>query len=311
MDRISKPVLIIGVTGRHGGTGRFIVEELLEQGQAVRALVRTRDHRVAELETRGADIVIGDLMDRRSLRPALEGIEAAYFTYPIAAGGIEAAGNFASAAREMNLSRLVVMSMAPARPDSPSPIARAQWVVDELMQAYGLRCIILRIAALFFENLVLLHTRDILDDGVIRNSFPNLPINWISGQDAARLAVAALLHPERFQDQSTVYPSGSANHTHGDVARIVGQHLHRQLRHETVSPQAWANRIAGRASVDTRLSTAMGQHIATVGGSMKNPFPVNDLFERLVGMRSMMLEDALRTGYLSFQRFEEGPAASI
>ena len=96
------------------------------------------------------------------------------------------------------MKRLVVMSMAPAHPQSPSTLARAQWLAEEVFDAFSLSCIHLRIAAMFFENLDLLHSRDIAGDGVIRNSFPDLPINWIAGVDAGKLAVAALLQPERF-----------------------------------------------------------------------------------------------------------------
>lgn len=42
--------------------------------------------RALALQSSGAEIVVGDLHDRRTLIPALEGVEVAYFTYPIAGG---------------------------------------------------------------------------------------------------------------------------------------------------------------------------------------------------------------------------------
>jgi uncharacterized protein YbjT (DUF2867 family) len=120
MSEASKPIFVIGGTGRHGGTGAYVARQLLKLGMPVRALVRQRDDRARSLEELGAEVVVGDLHDRRSLIPALDGTFTAYFTYPIAGGIVDAAANFASAARVAGLKRLVVMSMAPATPDSPS-----------------------------------------------------------------------------------------------------------------------------------------------------------------------------------------------
>ena len=38
-------ILVTGAAGRVGGTGRTVTELLLEQGKAVRAMVRTEDER--------------------------------------------------------------------------------------------------------------------------------------------------------------------------------------------------------------------------------------------------------------------------
>ncbi|MGA8554896.1 MAG: NmrA family NAD(P)-binding protein, partial [Candidatus Acidiferrales bacterium] len=278
MSEASPPFLVVGGTGRHGGTGAFVARQLLKLGMPVRTLVRQKDARAIALEAVGAKVVVGDLRDRRSLIPALEGVVTAYFTYPIAGGIVDAAANFASAARAAGLKRVVVMSMAPAHPDSPSHLGRAQWLAEELLEWSGVSCIDLRIAALFFENLELLHREDILRDGVIRNSFPDLPMNWISGQDAGKLAIAALRFPERFGDKREVYPTGTEKFTHTEVAGIIGRHLGRSLRHETISAEAWQTRLMELSQQDERISLDMACHISTVAASMRKPFPINDVF---------------------------------
>ena len=301
MSEASNPIFVVGGTGRHGGTGAHVARGLLRLGIPIRALVRQRDDRARALEESGAKVVVGDLRDRRSLIPALEGVAAAYFTYPIAGGIIDAAANFASAARAAGLKRLVVMSMGPAKPDSPSHLGRAQWLAEELLEWSGLSCIHLRIAALFFENLELLHREDILGDGAIRNSFPDLPMNWISGEDAGKLAIAALRFPERFGDKTAIYPTGSEKFTHGEVAGIIGRHLGRSLRHETISGEAWQTRLMELSEHDGRISLDMARHISAVGASMRKPFPINDLFHTVTHQQPMTLNDALRSGYLSFK----------
>ncbi len=128
-----KPIFVVEALGRHGATGASVARLLLDQGHAVRALTRATDSTSQGLHSRGADIVIGDLHDRRTLIPALHEAEVAYFTYPIAAGIVDAAANFASAARDTQLKRVVVMSMAPANPQSPSSLGRAQWLAEEIL----------------------------------------------------------------------------------------------------------------------------------------------------------------------------------
>jgi uncharacterized protein YbjT (DUF2867 family) len=296
------PILVVGGTGRHGGTGAYVARQLLRLGIPVRALVRERDDRAKALEEIGAKVVVGDLRDRRSLIPALEGTVTGYFTYPIAGGIVDAAANFASAARAAGLKRLVVMSMAPAHPDSPSDLGRAQWLAEELLEWSGLSCIHLRIAALFFENLELLHGEDILGDGVIRNSFPDLPMNWIAGEDAGKLAIAALRFPERFGDKTAVYPTGTEKFSHSEVAGIIGRHLGRSLRHETVSVEAWQTRLMELSQQDKRINLDMARHISAVGAGMRKPFPINDMFGAVTQEQAMTLDEALRSGYLAFKR---------
>jgi hypothetical protein len=164
----------------------------------------------------------------------------------------------------------------------------------------------LRVVALFFENLELLHRDDILDDGVIRNSFPDLSMNWIAGSDAGKLAVAALLYPERFGDKPAVYPSGSEKFTHAEVAGIIGEHLGRDLKHETISAEAWQQRLIALAQSDDRITTDMALHISAVGASMRQPHPVNDIFEMVTKEHPMTLREALSSGYLAFDRSRAG-----
>jgi uncharacterized protein YbjT (DUF2867 family) len=273
----------------------------MELGYPVRAMTRRRDDKLAHLLPK-AEIVVADLQDRRSLTPALEAVEIAYFTYPIAGGIVEAAANFASAARAAGLKRVVVMSMGPAHPESPSHLGRAQWLAEDVLEMSGLSCIHLRVVALFFENLELLHCEDVFADGIIRNSFPNVSMNWIAGSDAAKLAVAALLHPGRFGAKSAVYPSGGEKYTHAEVAQIIGRHIGRSVTHETIPVETWQERLMKLSRYDDRINMDMARHISVVGATMRQPFPLNNLFETVTEERPMTLGEALSSGYLAFER---------
>jgi uncharacterized protein YbjT (DUF2867 family) len=69
---MANPIL---VTGAVGGTGRTVTELLLNQGEAVRAMVRTEDERSQALRDMGAEVVVGNLLDLDSLHRAIDGCD--------------------------------------------------------------------------------------------------------------------------------------------------------------------------------------------------------------------------------------------
>ncbi len=298
---INKPILVVGATGRHGGTGASVVRALRAHNMPVRALTRTADSRVLPLRTIGTEIATGDLHDRHSLLNALKEVETAFFAYPIARGIVEAAANFASAGRSTGLKRIVVMSMAVSHPDSPSHLGRAQWIAEDLFESAGFSCLHLRIAAFFFENIALLHRADILGDGVIRNSFGDIAVNWMAGEDAGKLAASALLHPGRFGDKTAVYPSGSESYSHAEIAHLIGRRIGRTVRHETVSQETWQNRLEALSLQDSRVNTDMASHISAVAAAIRRPLPVNNLFEEVTNEKPLSLSDAIASGCLSLK----------
>ena len=56
---MTKPIFVVGGTGRHGGTGAFVARQLLQRGLPVRALARQQDDRVSALQSLCAEIAIG------------------------------------------------------------------------------------------------------------------------------------------------------------------------------------------------------------------------------------------------------------
>jgi uncharacterized protein YbjT (DUF2867 family) len=80
------------------------------QGTPVRALVHKLDERSDRLRGLGAEVVEGDLLDPNSIHAALQGVNRAYFTYPVAEGLLEATTIFAVAARDAGTELVVNMS---------------------------------------------------------------------------------------------------------------------------------------------------------------------------------------------------------
>lgn len=64
------------VTGASGRIGHHVTARLLDQGRAVRALVRPGDPRRDRVDRPGVELVDGDLADAESLRRAVDGVDA-------------------------------------------------------------------------------------------------------------------------------------------------------------------------------------------------------------------------------------------
>jgi uncharacterized protein YbjT (DUF2867 family) len=76
---MAHPILVTGAAGRIGAVGRTVTEPLLKQGKAVRAMVRTEDERAQALRDKGAEVVVGNLLDLESMLKVIAGCETMYF----------------------------------------------------------------------------------------------------------------------------------------------------------------------------------------------------------------------------------------
>src|SRR5262249_15337520 len=125
------------VTGATGDIGSKVTRFLLEKGYKVRAIVHKNDARSSKLGDLGAEIVIGDLLDFKSVRPALDGVSGAYFVYPIAPGLIEATAFFARAASEAHVAHIVNMSQISARREATSHAAFNHRIAERVFDWSG------------------------------------------------------------------------------------------------------------------------------------------------------------------------------
>lgn len=192
-------ILLAGGTGR---LGTVLATRLTGHGLAVRVL--TRDPaRAGHLTALGVEVATGDVRDRASLAPAVEGagvvVSAIHgFAGP---GGVSPATvdyqgniNLIEAARATG-AQLVLMSVAGAAADSPMELFRMKHAAEEHLQASGVRWTIVRATA-FFELWI-----DVLSKTAARSGRPLVfgrgdnAINFVSVTDVAALAEHAVTDP--------------------------------------------------------------------------------------------------------------------
>jgi uncharacterized protein YbjT (DUF2867 family) len=130
MINASKPRIL--VTGATGGVGTPLVGELLAKGFPVRAVVRCNDHRSAQLEKLGAEVVVADLYDADQLSEAARGAQRAFYLPPFRPHMLQSAVAFAVAAREAKLEHIVGMSQWTSHRSHRAHMTRQTWLVDQV-----------------------------------------------------------------------------------------------------------------------------------------------------------------------------------
>jgi len=136
------------ITGATGGIGRRVVRLLRQREQSVRAFVRLTS-RYSELEHRGAEIFIGDLLEARDIQKASRGVK-----YVISAHGSDSDAlsldyraniELIDQAKANGVEHFVFISVLGAdRGYEDAPVFKAKRAVERYLSASGLNYTILR-----------------------------------------------------------------------------------------------------------------------------------------------------------------------
>jgi len=294
---MTKPILVTSAAGgTQGRTGRHVSEMLLERGVSVRAFVRQLDERSDRLKSLGAEIVVGDFLDARSVEQAVSDVSSIYFAYPVQDGLAEATAAMAFAARKHGVSRLVNLVMYQSSIDAPTPRMRQNYLSEQVFEWAGVGPLHLR-ATVFYENVARLVGAGMPAGGAIRLPLGNestiLPL--ISAEDVSRIAVGLLTGPERAA--GTAYPViGSAN----SIKEIVGAFarvLNREVHYEEVTDEQWRNEVLARGwnahSVE-HLSSLWKSLRAAGLSAAAGRFIVADTIEKIGGAKAKTFEQFVR-----------------
>ena len=217
------------VTTANGDTGRPMVEYLLKSGVQVRAMVRADDARAQRLRDKGAEVVFGDLLTFRDIRAALDGVQRAYFNFPVGRGLVEAAVMFAQAAREGDLELIVNMSHIQSRPFARSKATQNHWLSEQVFDWSKVPTTNLRVT-FFMEWLTYIA-------GLIRHGRYVMPFDAdsrfapIAARDIALTAATILADPDGHGGQ-TYTLTGPVEYSDRELAAEVSRVLAKKLPYE-------------------------------------------------------------------------------
>src|SRR5882757_4767607 len=221
---MSKNVMISGATG---DTGRAAVRGAIALGLDVRAMVHNRDARSEALETLGAQVVLGDLLEIDTVRSAMEGTDAAYLVWPVAPGLIHATVNFAQAAKETGVSTVVNQSQRSANRFSTSNSCRDSFIAEQVLNWSGLPVIHLR-PTYFLEGLLYPWQLPYLQRGVLRMPVGKGRHSPIAADDQGRVIAALLKSPDAHIGK-TIPVSGPVEMDHEQIAAERTEALGRKI----------------------------------------------------------------------------------
>ena len=183
------------VTGATGGLGRRIVRSLREKNLPVRAFVRLAS-RYGELEQRGAEIFIGDLLQERDIQKACKGVQVVISAHGSGASsrdGVQALEyrsnvDLIDAAKEAGAQHFTFTSVLGVdRGYEDAPVFKAKWAVERYLQASGLSHTILRPSG-FSSTLLPLAERFQQTGVYLLVGDPQCRTSIVSTDDLARIA---------------------------------------------------------------------------------------------------------------------------
>ncbi|WP_159587546.1 SDR family oxidoreductase [Chelativorans xinjiangense] len=135
--------MTILITGATGKIVQHLIPSLLEQGQSVRAMVRSPDKEVA-LGKQGAGTVIASFEDPGALDKAFASVETLLLVTPPHKHATGWASAGLAAAKRAGIKRIVRISALLAGPDGPSDNNRLHGRTDDELRACGIASVILR-----------------------------------------------------------------------------------------------------------------------------------------------------------------------
>jgi NAD(P)H dehydrogenase (quinone) len=283
---MSKKILITGATG---DTGRAAVRESIALGLDVRAMVHTIDARSDALKALGAEVVVGDLLQIDTVRAAMQGVEAAYFVWPVQPGLINATVNFAQAARETGVNTVINLSQRSANRESSSDSCRDTFIAEEILNWSGLPVIHLR-PTYFLEWLLYPWQLPFLQQGVLRMPVGKGRHSPIAADDQGR-AIAALLKSPEGHIGTTINLSGPVEMDHEQMAAELSEALGRTIVFQDLPVEEYVQSIKEMgvpAYIVQHLDGAMRDyHNGRMAGADNN-------VEQLTGRRSMTVGEFAR-----------------
>lgn len=273
------------VTGATGATGSATVTELQSRGIRVRALVHKIDSRSDELSKLGADVVEGDLLDFQSVRSALEGIQRAYFVFPVIPGIVQATGYFAQAANEVRLEAIVNMSQITARREAESHATRDHWIAERLFDRSGVPVTHLR-PTVFAEWMIYFASR-IAQEGCLALPFGAVKQAAIAAEDQARVIAAILLNPGPHHNQT--YPVyGAEELTFAEMVDEMSKALNRHIRYQQIDFDSFEKGLLASGG-----AAFLAQHMRAVATDHRNGLFAgkNDVVEKITGRKPLTIRE--------------------
>lgn len=231
------------IFGASGNTGSVAAAKLLERGQPVRAIGRTRV-KLANLEKAGAEVMTGDMEDAAFVRSALTGAKAAYLLIPPNFATDDFRGyqkriteNLAAAVETTNLQHAVVLSsMGAEHAAGTGPIVGLHELEERIKRIPSINALYLR-AGYFMHNLLsglrLMKTQEIYASPLPVSA----PMSLVFPADIGVYA-ANCLEKLNFSGKSAINLIGLRMVTPAEATERMGAAVGKNFKYQQISYEA-------------------------------------------------------------------------
>ncbi len=264
------PVLVTGATGR---IGRAVVDQLVEAGVPVRALIR-RSEAAATLPAE-VEVVSGDLTVPESLDPALRGVSAVFLVWTAPPETAAAVVD-----RLVSYGPRVVLLSAPHRTphpffQQPNPMATLFAEIERLIAGAGLESTIVR-PGVFASNALFWWAPVIRAEGVVRWPYGAAETAPVDDRDVAA-AAARTLYDDGHAGGDYVL-TGPESLSQAEQVSIIGDVLGRGIAFEELSPDEFRRQTEG-----SWPAPAVDMLLAAWGATMGRPAFVTSTVSDILG----------------------------
>lgn len=260
---MASSILVTGAAGRTGAVGRTVTELLLKQGKAVRAMVRKEDDRAQALREKGAEVVVGDLLDLNSMHRAIDGCDSIYFGMSVSDTYLTATINVAAVAKHhgvkafINMSQMTLAQMSITE-TTPSPQHKLHWLAEQALNWSGLPVVHIR-PTVFLEGFFLVLTPEsVRESNQIRLPFGEGKTSPVAVEDVARVIVALLVDPQPHIGK-IYHLTGPRSENMDFYAQEYSNALGRTITYQDIPVEAWRDGLLKKG-----LPVHLVHHLATM-----------------------------------------------
>src|SRR5262245_39637745 len=260
---MTNPILVTGAAGRVGAVGRTVAELLLKQGKAVRAMVRTEDERAQALREKGAEVVVGDLLDLDSMHKAIAGCETVYFGMSVSDTYLAATVNVAAVAKHhgvkafVNMSQMTLAQMSITE-TTRSPQHKLHWLAEQALNWSGLPVVHVRPTLLLEGFFLVLTPASVRESNEIRLPFGEGKTSPVAVEDVARVIALLLADPERHIGR-VYHLTGPQSENMDFFAKEYSKALGRAITYQDIPVGLWRDALLKRG-----LPVHLVNHLATM-----------------------------------------------
>jgi len=293
--------LVTGAAGRVGGIGRTVTELLLQQGKAVRAMVRNEDERAQWLRDKGAEVVVGNLLDLDSMHRVIDGCDTMYFGTSVSDDYLAATVNTAAVAKHhgvrafINMSQMTVAQMSITE-TTPSPQHKLQWLSEQALNWSALPVVHVRPTVLLEGFFLILTPESVRETNQIRLPFGGGKTSPVAVEDVARVIAALLVNPEPHIGK-IYHLTGPQSENMDFYAQEYSKALGRTITYQDVPVEQWREGLLQRglpAHLVNHLAAMADLHRAGRYDRMSD-----DVFA-LTGQKPLRMQEFVRKNAATF-----------